>query len=312
MSPDHFRRASSSSLHHPNSPLAPHNASPKHPSPPPQGWLLPVPAWADGFKNGKQDTSFLSGKRNRTLCQNWVEARKHRAAPEGAPPWWGCPRGRKCDFAHGDDELQGEAGHIAKARAREEKNHAFQEKRNAYAGYQSVVDDEMDDLSAAVAEGVKNEKAQRKRAREERDADLASSFLPVGEDAAEGAGLRWEEEMVRGAAVAPMCGQAAVGSTGEVEGMGPFCSAGAPGAHLRGGKWVYEVEILSTGGSIIQVGWGTSMFRPSEDNGDGVGDDEHSWSYDGNRCKAWHGKDHKYVSVLPMCACVCVAVRICM
>ena len=97
--------------------------------------------------------------------------------------------------------------------------------------------------------------------------------------------------------------------------MGPFCSAGAPGAHLRGGKWVYEVEILSTGGSIIQVGWGTSMFRPSEDNGDGVGDDEHSWSYDGNRCKAWHGKDHKYVSVCAhvyavLCVNVCGAVRI--
>jgi hypothetical protein len=26
----------------------------------------------------------------------------------GAPPWWGCHRGRFCDYAHGEDELRGE------------------------------------------------------------------------------------------------------------------------------------------------------------------------------------------------------------
>ncbi len=35
-------------------------------------------------------------------------ARLEKKAPDGAPPWWGCPRGRNCNFAHGEEELRGQ------------------------------------------------------------------------------------------------------------------------------------------------------------------------------------------------------------
>jgi hypothetical protein len=40
---------------------------------------------------------------------------------------------------------------------------------------------------------------------------------------------------------------------------------------------------------VIQIGWATrdSVFEP--ELGSGVGDDDLSYSFDGNRCKKWHG-----------------------
>lgn len=60
------------------------------------GWHLGVPTWAEGAK-----PSYMKSRRKTVLCEQWLDARKDRKAPEGAPPWWGCPRGRGCDFAHG-------------------------------------------------------------------------------------------------------------------------------------------------------------------------------------------------------------------
>ena len=42
------------------------------------------------------------------LCSDWLEARATRDAPPGAPANWGCPRGHKCPFAHGEAELEGD------------------------------------------------------------------------------------------------------------------------------------------------------------------------------------------------------------
>ncbi|ORY06956.1 SPRY-domain-containing protein [Basidiobolus meristosporus CBS 931.73] len=51
------------------------------------------------------------------------------------------------------------------------------------------------------------------------------------------------------------------------------------------GCWYYEVHIITAG--IMQIGWATkhSLFRPEE--GIGVGDDEHSFAFDGCRKLAW-------------------------
>ena len=56
----------------------------------------------------------------------------------------------------------------------------------------------------------------------------------------------------------------------------------------KSGKYAYDVLIETTG--IIQVGWtcNSSVFDPEA--GQGVGDDEHSYSIDGQRGKKWHGK----------------------
>lgn len=61
-----------------------------------ENWHLGVPTWAEGAK-----PSYMKSRRKTVICQQWLDARKDRKAPQGAPPWWGCPRGRGCDFAHG-------------------------------------------------------------------------------------------------------------------------------------------------------------------------------------------------------------------
>ncbi|ORX95491.1 SPRY-domain-containing protein [Basidiobolus meristosporus CBS 931.73] len=51
------------------------------------------------------------------------------------------------------------------------------------------------------------------------------------------------------------------------------------------GTWYYEVQLLTAG--IMQIGWATkyTAFRPEE--GVGVGDDDHSFAFDGRRKLAW-------------------------
>jgi hypothetical protein len=60
----------------------------------------------------------MAGKMKTTICIDWTRARNNpngRGAPEGAPIHWGCPRGRRCAFAHGEDELKGEARDVIEA-----------------------------------------------------------------------------------------------------------------------------------------------------------------------------------------------------
>ena len=56
----------------------------------------------------------------------------------------------------------------------------------------------------------------------------------------------------------------------------------------------YEVELLTNG--LMQIGWARkSKFVGSVSGGDGVGDDGHSWSFDGLRWRCWHfGQDAVY------------------
>eukprot|EP00039_Didymoeca_costata_P002295 m.59139 g.59139 ORF g.59139 m.59139 type:complete len:866 (-) comp11222_c0_seq6:86-2683(-) len=54
------------------------------------------------------------------------------------------------------------------------------------------------------------------------------------------------------------------------------------------GLYYYEVIIMSKG--VIQVGWATEDCKLVPEKGYGVGDDYESISFDGHRCRAWHGK----------------------
>lgn len=47
-------------------------------------------------------------RRKTALCRQWLDARQTRLPPRNAPRWWGCPRGRECDWAHGEEELRGQ------------------------------------------------------------------------------------------------------------------------------------------------------------------------------------------------------------
>ncbi|KAI7904924.1 uncharacterized protein BX663DRAFT_501050 [Cokeromyces recurvatus] len=53
-------------------------------------------------------------------------------------------------------------------------------------------------------------------------------------------------------------------------------------------KYAFEVKLESSG--LMQIGWATEHFQCDPEGGKGVGDDTHSYGYDGNRSKKWHGR----------------------
>jgi len=61
---------------------------------------------------------------------------------------------------------------------------------------------------------------------------------------------------------------------------------------LHSGHWYYEVRLRS--GGLQQIGWADPRFRPSAGDGSGVGDDEHSWAFDGHRRRFWHSDFRRY------------------
>lgn len=105
---------------------------------------------AEGFKGGPKK-SYMKSRKKTALCKNWLDARKDRdrkisakalpnhlpdthssllTAPPRAPKWWGCPRGRECDFAHGEDELRGK-GLVAHKAKRKEEEEAKRQQRSS-------------------------------------------------------------------------------------------------------------------------------------------------------------------------------------
>ena len=60
----------------------------------------------------------------------------------------------------------------------------------------------------------------------------------------------------------------------------------AAGSFVHGvARWYFEVTVGSTD-NVAQIGFGTAGFAPTAEGG--VGDDPHSWAYDGKRQKSWH------------------------
>lgn len=64
-----------------------------------------------------------------------------------------------------------------------------------------------------------------------------------------------------------------------------FPSVAASGLALKHGSWYYEVSLLTAG--LMQIGWATPEFTGSCNDGEGVGDDGHSFAYDGFRQLKW-------------------------
>jgi hypothetical protein len=65
-----------------------------------------------------------------------------------------------------------------------------------------------------------------------------------------------------------------------------FPSVGCRGFAVSSGKWYFEVTLHSSG--CIQIGWVDTAYVGAADSGQGVGDDIHSWAYDGWRTYLWH------------------------
>ncbi|KAI8647609.1 concanavalin A-like lectin/glucanase domain-containing protein [Parasitella parasitica] len=56
-------------------------------------------------------------------------------------------------------------------------------------------------------------------------------------------------------------------------------------ASSAGGKWYYEVHLLTDG--IMQIGWATPKCLLSSQEGSGVGDDRNGFAFDTYRCAVW-------------------------
>ncbi|CAK9060524.1 unnamed protein product [Durusdinium trenchii] len=66
-----------------------------------------------------------------------------------------------------------------------------------------------------------------------------------------------------------------------------WLTCGLPELAQSSGKFYYEVQLLSEFDSP-QIGWLNATFQAGEYSGEGVGDDPHSWAFDGERCLWWN------------------------
>jgi hypothetical protein len=84
---------------------------------------------------------------------------------------------------------------------------------------------------------------------------------------------------------------------------GCFGTVGAPESIAHTGKVFYEVELLVFDSrnfdadhnpyppSSVQFGWADAGFELHDVPASGVGDDTHSWAFDGRRVKKWHNEE---------------------
>jgi hypothetical protein len=238
------------------------------------GWYLATPAWAEGIKK-----SYMKRRRNTVMCSHWLQARAPGRAPPpaNAPRWWGCPRGRDCDFAHGEDELRGQG--LADYK-RQKKDAAFQQKQselNKYVNYEDDLPTSNNDMRDAVRQGMRARDATSKAA-----VEVAPVVVEVTLPTATSISVpeKWLEP-VDGSVLATfqhgLC---------ELLGKGNFGTATVPMGRLARGKWYYEVRLVTD--DIIQLGWADAeAFTCDSDAGEGVGDHARSWSYDGARQRKW-------------------------
>ena len=131
--------------------------------------------------------------------------------------------------------------------------------------------------------------AELKRLKKGESARVTGAMLPL--NARSGGGSSSDE---RGAFLGVLSGDAAVRADGVARGVSEFGSVCVVGcAPLVKGKWYYEAELLTDG--VMQLGWADGAFKGDESTGDGVGDDTHSWAFDGCRRLAWSaGEDKPY------------------
>ena len=103
-------------------------------------WFMSTPSWSEGF-SGKYlfRKRFMKPRLKTQLCLDWMRAREESNPPRGAPIHWGCPRGARCEYAHGEQELRGEALEKLKNEKKQLEQQESEVKKNAYL---QVIDEE--------------------------------------------------------------------------------------------------------------------------------------------------------------------------
>ncbi|KAI9908014.1 hypothetical protein PsorP6_003697 [Peronosclerospora sorghi] len=261
------------------------------------GWYLATPSWAEGVKK-----SHMKRRHNTVMCRNWLKAREDgRSAPAGAPRWWGCPRGRNCDFAHGEEELRGQGLTEIKRAKREEEHKLKQQEMQDYVDFEQDIPN---DVLDAIRSGLRQPKAKTKaKNRQQQDTpefphDATEHIrirsikrpMPMVEKWLKVVGKGSEQDVTVSVQTTFKHGLC------ELRGRGNFGTIAAQHCcALTEGKWYYEVRLITAG--VAQIGWADYTFEADSASGDGVGDHERSWSYDGARQVKWNsGKDEEYAT----------------
>lgn len=232
------------------------------------GWYLATPSWAEGATT----KSYMKRRRNTVLCKHWQQARADgRAPPPRAPRWWGCPRGRDCDYAHGEEELRGANLTVFK---KAKKDEAAQHKQQTLERYVSYERELPDDINEAVRQGLRS----RRAAKSSKQTTKKKPQEPASHE------LVWLEPMGGDVGTAFKHGLC------ELRGTSNFGTATtARTCRVTSGKWYYEVQLVTAG--VAQLGWADSSFDADSAAGDGVGDHARSWAYDGSRERKWTAGD---------------------
>jgi hypothetical protein len=152
-------------------------------------------------------------------------------------------------------------------------------------------DDAAGAMASSVMAGFAREKKLKKEAK--RAAKQAQRLVLPVDPTGTKKGLRWQGGAGSdGHWLGLLSGEVEFGGGGLVSGLSEFGSVCVTGVSLERGKWYYECELRSNG--VMQVGWADHLFTSKEED-DGVGDDAHSWAYDGCRQRCWtNGESSEY------------------
>jgi hypothetical protein len=277
-------------------------------------WFLSAPSWADGLKVDKRK-KFMKSRYKTTLCSDWVRARETESPPKHAPVFWGCPRGLKCEFAHGTSELRGWGKEEHEKSVHDSRYEAENEKKMEYFEPLESALRERDEteINSLVRQGLHAKKRARTIPSNKivvPDEDKIISQDPVLQPKF----LQEELQVLCGV----MLGEGASGSNRGshddtntppshsipgvpdgglvLTGCSSFSTSSLLSYHITSvGSYYYEVQLLSDG--LMQIGWCDAEFTGgSELENLGVGDDEHSWAFDGLRNICLHnGKETNYL-----------------
>ena len=279
-------------------------------------WFLSIPSWVDGIKTDKRK-KFLKPRRKTTMCLDWLRAREDGKQPPAKHAnniHWGCPRGPRCDFAHGEDDLVGAKKQELLDEHEEDERDRRRKAKDEYLKplHDALARDEVemkDLISRGLAKERQNKRMkvegekEKETVKEEPDKSVKFVELVSG-----GCIIRYKHlEPTTGTTVdgqgesstsVPTTTTSTAVNANEglialLTGNSTFSTAIAHGETdgLSLGTWYYEIELLSDG--LMQLGWVTDDFLGgSNETGLGVGDDESSWAIDGFRRKAFHaGKE---------------------
>lgn len=113
----------------------------------------------------------------------------HRAegqdVPRRAPAWWGCPRGPRCEFAHGEEELRGDSREHFEQQKKAEKRDVERQKKDIYMGAveSNQSSEEMESMVAAGLGRLKKKNKKNKKSESSEEATWTETGTESGTEA---------------------------------------------------------------------------------------------------------------------------------